>query len=98
MFIHKVLFEIKKKDVPTYRRDCKMWAREARKHRGFLDVHTLERTNEKNQYASFYVWKKESDHDRFMKRHHDRLVSLSKCPVKVLGYFNFKSLDHAAHP
>lgn len=93
MFTHLVLFQIKKKDAPTYRADCRMWAYEAKKHKGFLDYRTLQRTNEKNQYASFYVWKNESDHHRFMKRHHERLVSLSKCPVKVLGYYNFKTLD-----
>ncbi len=92
MFIHKVLFKIKKKDVRTYTRDCKMWAREAAKHPGFLGCHTLERTNEKDQYASLYLWKNEAFHSRFMKKHHDRLVSLSKCPVSVVGYFNFKTI------
>ena len=92
MFIHKVLFKIKKKDVSTYLKDCKLWAREAARHPGFLASHTLERTNEKDQYASTYFWKNETQHTRFMKKHHDRLVSLSKCPVTVLGYYNFKTL------
>jgi hypothetical protein len=35
------------------------------------------------------MWRNERFHDRFMKRNHDRLVSLSKCPVEVLGYYNF---------
>ena len=92
MFIHKVLFKIKKKDVSVYVRDCKMWAKEAAKHPGFLGCHTLLRTNEKDQYASLYLWKAENHHNRFMGKHHDRLVSLSKCPVSVVGYFNFKTI------
>ncbi len=92
MFIHKVLFKIKKKDVPTYVRDCKLWKKEAGKHPGFIASHTLMRTNEKDQYASTYVWKTEGHHSRFMKKHHDRLVSLSKCPVEVVGYYNFKTI------
>ncbi len=68
-----------------------MWGKEARRHAGFLDYQTLLRTNQKNQYASFYTWKAEKHHDRFMKKHHDRLVSLSKCPVKVVGYYNFNT-------
>lgn len=91
MFIHMVLFEIKKKKVPVYVNDCSIWEKEAKKHRGFIGYKTLFRTNGKGQYASFYMWKSESAHSRFMLKHHDRLVSLSKCPVKVLGYFNFKT-------
>ena len=92
MFAHWVLFEIKKKNVPTYKVDCRLWAREAKKHAGFLDCRILIRTNAENQYASIYVWKSKTHHERFMRRHHDRLVALSKCPVKVLGYFNFRDL------
>ena len=91
MFIHMVLFRIQKKNVRTYERDCRLWAKEARQHAGFLDYRTLTRTNEKDQYASFYVWKSETFHKKFMSQHHDRLVALSKCPVKVLGYFNFNT-------
>lgn len=86
-----VLFRIAKPHVPTYERDCRMWAREAAKHAGFLDYKTLYRVNEKHQYASCYTWKAHRFHDRFMKKHHDRLVSLSKCPVTVLGYYNFEA-------
>ena len=86
-----VLFNIRRKDVPVYVKDCKLWAKEASRHRGFLGCRTLTRTNEPDQYASFYEWKSDKDHDRFMKKNHDRLVSLSRCPVKVLGYYNFKS-------
>ncbi len=69
-----------------------MWEKAAKKlGKGFLGYKTLFRTNEKDQYASSYMWKSERDHDRFMKAHHDRLVSLSKCPVEVLGYYNFKT-------
>ena len=92
MFIHKVLFKIKKKDVPVYLRDCKLWGKEARKHSGFLGCHALLRVGEKDQYAALYLWKAEIQHSRFMKKHHDRLVSLSRCPVKVLGYYNFKTI------
>ena len=92
MFIHCVLFRIAKKHVPTYKRDCRIWEKEARRHTGFLGYHTLARTNEPRQYASFYKWKTETDHRRFMKKHHDRLVALSHCPVKVLGYYNFKTI------
>ena len=92
MFTHQVLFRIQKKHIPTYLKDCRLWGREAKKHPGFVAYGTLARTNEKNQYVSFYRWKDEKYHVRFMKKHHDRLVSLSKCPVEVLGYYNFKSL------
>jgi heme-degrading monooxygenase HmoA len=92
VFIHCVLFKIKNKDVPTYKRDCRIWEREAKKHPGFLGYRTLERTNERGQYASFYTWRNEQHHHRFMKKHHDRLVGLSKCPVEVLGYYNFKTI------
>lgn len=85
-----VLFKIRPKNVPVYAADCKLWAKEASRHRGFLRYTTLKRTNEPDQYASFYEWKSEKDHDRFMKKNHDRLVSLSSCPVQVLGYYNFK--------
>ena len=86
-----VLFKISREHAPVYRVDCRLWKKEASRHAGFLGYRTLYRTNEPGQYASFYMWRKEADHDRFMKKHHDRLVSLSKCPVKVLGYFNFSS-------
>ena len=92
MFIHCVLFRIAKKNVPVYKRDCRIWEKEAKCHAGFLACHTLMRTNESGQYASFYLWKNEAFHRRFMKKHHDRLVSLSSCPVQVLGYYNFKTL------
>ena len=69
-----------------------MWAKEAKNHAGFCGYRTLVRTNQKDQYASYYEWKAEVYHKRFMKKHHDRLVSLSDCPVEVLGYFNFKTL------
>ena len=91
MFIHLVLFKIKKKNVPTYVADCKLWAKEAARHPGFLGYHTLYRTNEDGQYASFYTWQAEKYHKLFMKKHHDRLVSLSQCPVEVVGYYNFST-------
>ena len=92
MFTHMVLFKIKKSDVPVYLRDCRIWESEASKHPGFLGYDTLTRTNEKDQYASCYHWKSQANHERFMKRHHDRLVGLSRCPVQVLGYYNFKTV------
>ena len=91
MFIHLVLFKIKKKNVPVYLRDCRLWAREAKKQSGFMGYKTLFRTNEKGQYASMYMWKTEVAHHCFMKRYHDRLVALSHCPVEVVGYYNFAS-------
>ena len=96
MFIHLVLFKIKKKDVPTYAADCRIWAKEAGRHQGFLGYQTLRRTNQKDQYASFYKWKSRGDHSRFMKKHHDRLVSLSKCPVEVVGYYDFNTIAPAS--
>ena len=86
-----VLFKIRKKDVSVYVSDCRLWEAEARRHRGFLGYHTFFRTNQKGQCASFYMWETEKCHTRFMKKHHDRLVGLSRCPVKVLGYYNFKT-------
>jgi hypothetical protein len=91
MFIHFVLFEIKKKHLALYYRDCKLWAKAAGAARGFLACHTLIRSNENNQYASAYFWTHKTFHARFMKKHHDRLVGLSRCPVKVLGYYNFQT-------
>ena len=95
MFIHLVLFKIRKNHLPLYTNDCRMWAKEASRHAGFLGYKTLFRTNVAGEYASFYMWQRESDHHRFMKKHHDRLVSLSRCPVKVVGYYNFKA--HGSH-
>ena len=92
MFIHQVLFKIKKKDIAAYLGDCRIWRKEAGRHPGFLDCYTLLRSNEKNQYASVYLWKSKIHHSRFMKKHHDRLVSVSRCPVKVLGYYDFKTV------
>jgi len=86
-----VLFRIKKKKVPVYEADCRLWEHEAKKHKGFIGYKTLYRTNEKGQYASFYMWQKEKYHALFMKKNHDRLVSLSKCPVEVVGYYNFST-------
>ena len=91
MFIHMVLFQIKKKNVPVYLKDCRLWQREAEKQRGFIGYRTLFRLNQKDEYASFYMWQTKKDHSRFMKKHHDRLVGLSKCPVKVQGYYDFKT-------
>jgi len=92
VFIHLVLFRIQKKNVSIYRADCKIWEKQAGQEKGFLGYHTLMRTNEKNQYSSIYLWKTEKQHQRFMKKHHDRLVSLSRCPVDVLGYYNYCTL------
>ncbi len=92
MFIHLVLFRIRKKNVPIYRKDCKIWEKEARRHPGFLGLHSLVRTNQKGQYATCFFWKAEKSNRQFMKKHHDRLVSLSHCPVEVLGYYNFADL------
>ncbi len=91
MFIHMVLFRIRPRHVRQYRIDCRMWGKEAARHRGFIGWHTLTRVDHKGQYASFYMWRRRADHARFMRRHHDRLVGLSKCPVEVLGYYNLRA-------
>jgi heme-degrading monooxygenase HmoA len=93
MFIHSVLFEIKPGQVSQYRKDSKMWARYARQARGFVAYFTMKRLGFKNQYASIYQWETKQDHDRFMKKFHDWLVSKSKAGVKVLGYYNLKGID-----
>ena len=92
MFIHLVLFSIGKKNVAVYKADCLLWEKEAKRYPAFLSYHTLRRTDKAGQYASYYVWKSEASFRRFMKKHHDRLVRLSHSPVKVLGYYNFKTV------
>lgn len=93
MFIHAVLFEIKPKEVVKYRKDSLMWARYAKKAEGFIDYSTVRRVGYKNQYASVYCWRAKLNHDCFMKKFHDWLVKKSLAKVKVLGYYNLKSLD-----
>lgn len=93
MFIHAVLFEIKPKDVPAYRKDCKMWASYAKKGKGFLGYFTMKRQDSRNQYTSVYEWRAEAAHKRFMNKYHDWLVSESKARVKVLDYYNLKAID-----
>jgi len=93
MFIHSVLFEIEPGEVADYRADSKMWARCAKKEKGFVAYHTMGRVDHAHQYASVYEWKTKQDHDRFMKKFHDWLVSKSKAKVKVLGYYNLKAID-----
>ena len=92
MFIHAVLFEIQPKEVSDYIKDCRMWARYAKKERGHLACLTMKRSGHKNQYLSVYKWKNEAFHQRFMHKLHDWLESKSKAKVKVLGYYNFKKL------
>lgn len=93
MFIHAVLFEISPKETAAYRKDCKMWARCAKKAKGFLGYFTMKRKDFKNQYASVYKWKAEAGHKRFMKKYHDWLVGKSQARVNVLGYYNLKAID-----
>lgn len=93
MFIHTVLFEIKPKEVLQYRKDSKMWASHAKKARGFVAYFTMRRFGYKNQYASVYEWKSKAGHDRFMNKFHEYLVGKSKARVKVLGYYNLKTID-----
>lgn len=97
MFIHVVLFEIKPKVVPVYRKDSEMWARYARKAKGFVAYFTMKRVNGSNQYASVYEWKSKQDHDRFIKKFHGYLVAKSKARVKALAYYNLKGLDKLRH-
>ena len=93
MFIHAVLFEINPREVAAYRKDSLMWARHARKAKGFLHYNTMQRLGHKNQYASVYEWKTKKNHESFMSRLHDHLVDKSKAKVKVLGYYNLESID-----
>ena len=96
MFIHSVLFEIAPKEQAKYRRDCRMWAGYARKAKGFIRYLTVQRLDHKNQFASVYEWKAKNSHDGFMKKHHDWLVGKSKAKVKVLGYYNLKTIREIA--
>jgi hypothetical protein len=91
MFIHSVLFEIPPKEVTKYNKDNRMWASYASKAKGFVSYSTMQRCGYKNQYASVYEWNKKADHDTFMKKYHDWLVSKSSAKVKVLGYYNLKN-------
>ena len=93
MFIHTVLFQVMPGEVRHYRKDSKMWARHAKKAQGFIAYSTMQRLGHKNQYASVYEWRRKVDHDRFMQKFHDWLVSKSKAKVKVLGYYNLKAID-----
>jgi heme-degrading monooxygenase HmoA len=93
MFIHVVLFVVKSSEVAKYRKDSLMWARHTRKSPGFLAYRTMKRYGAKDQYASVYKWEKKTDHDNFMRKYHDWLVSKSKAKVKVLGYYNLKQVD-----
>jgi hypothetical protein len=93
MFIHAVLFEVKPKEVLTYRKDCKMWAQYAKQAKGFIAYFTMGRLMFKNQYISVYEWKTKRHHDCFMNKFHDELVNKSKARVKVLGYYNLKAID-----
>lgn len=93
MFTHFVLFEVKPKELAKYREDSLIWARHTKKAKGFLSYYTMIRYGHKNQYASVYQWAKKNDHDRFMGKFHDYLVSKSKAKVKVLGYYNLKDID-----
>ena len=72
-----------------------MWARYAKKAKGFVAYRTMKRVDYAHQYASVYEWKRKLDHDRFMSKFHDWLVSKSKAKVKVLGYYNLKAIDEA---
>jgi len=93
MFIHSVLFIVQPKEVAKYRKDSLMWARYARKAKGFIAYHTMQRYGYKNQFASVYEWQSKADHDRFMKKFHDYLVSKSFARVKVIDYYNLKAID-----
>ncbi len=93
MFTHVVLFIVKPKEVAKYRQDSLMWAGYTRQACGFLSYRTMKRCGAKDQYASVYQWSKKSDHDRFMRKYHDRLVRCSQAKVKVLDYYNLKQVD-----
>jgi hypothetical protein len=93
MFIHVVLFIVKPSQVAKYRKDSLMWAHHAKKTFGLLSYQTMQRHGYKDQYASVYQWAKKSDHDCFMRKYHDWLVSKSEAKVKVLDYYNLKQRD-----
>lgn len=93
MFIHSVLFEIDSEEIKAYRKDCKMWAGYAGKAKGFIRYLTVKRVDFKNQYASVYEWKTKQDHECFMKKFHDWLLSKSQAKVKVLGYYNLNTIQ-----
>jgi len=93
VFFHTVLFEIKPREVLDYRRDSKMWARHAKQAKGFINYFTMKRSDASNQYASVYQWRTKKDHERFMQKLHDWLVSQSKAKVKVLGYYQLQTID-----
>ncbi len=93
MFIHVVLFVVKPKEVAKYRQDSLMWASYTKKARGFISYRTMKRYAAKDQYASVYQWAKKSDHDSFMRKYHDWLVSKSRAKVQVVDYYNLKEVD-----
>lgn len=93
MFIHVVLFVVEPTEVAKYRRDSLMWARHTKQAPGFLAYQTMKRCGFKDQYASVYQWAKKANHDCFMRRYHNWLVSKSKAKVKVLDYYNLKKVD-----
>lgn len=95
MFIHSVLFDIGPDQTALYRADSLMWARYARKARGFISYHTMKRHDHQHQYASVYEWRTKSDHNRFMAKYHDRLVEKSRARVHVRGYYNLTSIDES---
>jgi heme-degrading monooxygenase HmoA len=90
MFIHAVLFEIAPLEQAKYHRDNRLWAAYAKRRKGFLHYQTLKRLDQKNQYASVYAWKSKKDHDQFMDKFHDWLVTRSKAKVRVRDYYNFR--------
>ena len=93
MFIHVVLFEVKPKEAAQYRKDSLIWASYAKRAKGFIAYSTMKRHGYKDQYASVYKWDKKTNHDNFMCKYHDWLVSKSKAKVKVLDYYNLRKLD-----
>ncbi len=96
MFTHAVLFEIDPSQVENYKRDCKIWARYAKKAAGFISYYTVKRIGYENQFASIYNWKEKKFHTAFMNKLHDWLVTKSKAKVKVLGYYNLSSIQETS--
>jgi len=93
MFVHAVLFEIQPRELKKYRADSLMWARYAKKYKGFSGYFTVKRLGYPNQYASIYQWRSKRGHDKFMRELHEQLVAKSKARVKVLGYYNLAVID-----
>jgi hypothetical protein len=93
MFIHTAHFTVQQNQVKKYRADSCMWARCAKKSKGFIAYYTFKSSDYRNRYISAYIWKTKKDNDRFMSKFHDYLVSKSNATVFVNRYCNMTAID-----